>query len=92
VKKQKPVGYMVFYIDEDNGVSMPMGPDPECAGALEGSEEKPLLFKDKGGARRSITISERNARLRQAQEVPANDDFTTGRKKIRIVPVYEFAG
>lgn len=86
-KKNKPVGYMVLYND-NGGLVFPYGQDPDCAGAITGDDDAPILFGTRAAARRAVTISERYARLCVAQGTPANEDFTTGRKSIRIVPVY----
>lgn len=84
---KKPIGFMVMY-DDEQGVQAHYGADAECAGAIEYSANAPLLFADRAAARKAITISERNARLREAQGLPENSDFTTGKKFIRVVPVY----
>lgn len=84
---KKPAGYMVFFNDL-GGLCIPMGADPGCEGALQADDDAPLLFASRPGARKAITISERWNRLLEAQGKRSNDDFTTHKARLHIVPVY----
>ena len=77
----------IVVFDDDNGLCVPMGPDPSCEGAIESNGKEISLFSDRKAAKRAITISVKNAELLQAQGKTANDDFLSARKHIKIRPV-----
>jgi hypothetical protein len=87
--KKKPVGYIVVWNDDDNGISAHMGWDPECNGAIEYSGEAVAMFPTRADARKSIRISAANARLLREQGKVANDDFLgDGLKKLKVMPLF----
>ena len=78
--------YMVFYDDQDC-LYFPLVWDADCEGALCSSSaavSTPVIFPDRRSAQQAITISAAFARLREAQGLPANTDFTTSRKNVVI--------
>lgn len=81
----KHAGFIVIY-DDGMGVSSAYGADKDCPGAIEYGEPV-ALFTDRKQAAKAIRISVANARLREAQGLLVNTDFTDGRKHVRIVPL-----
>lgn len=82
----KTSGYIVLF-DDRQGLSIPMGEDPECPGAIQCMSASVTIFKDRAAARKAIRISAAKARLDKEQGKPANDDFLEARKHLRIVPL-----
>lgn len=80
---------MLFLVVYDDGESLciPMGKDIECEGALCISSETAALFSSRESAKKAIKISRLFAELRQAQGKPANEDFLSGYKSVRIMKV-----
>lgn len=78
----------IVVFDNNDGICVPMGWDEDCDGAIEGAWTKPVaMFETRADARKAINISAAAAKLAIAQGKPANDDFTTGRKHLKIVPL-----
>ena len=80
------MSFIVIY-DDGYGICLPFGWNSECKGALEAFTEKAALFPDRRSARRAISISTKWALLRKAQGCEENEDFTTGRKHLRVIPL-----
>lgn len=83
----KPKTCIVIF-DDDQGLSVPYGMDPDCDGALTPwTSEIPVeVFPDRKTAQRAITISKRLALLEKAQGKPHNSDFLECLGAIRIAP------
>lgn len=72
--------------DDEMGVCVPYGLDPDCDGAL-GIDGPVAVFPDRKTARRAITISKKRDELEVAQGKPANTDFTESIKCVKIKDV-----
>lgn len=81
--KTKSTACIVFW-DDENGTCVPMTWDADCEGAIELGDGDVALFPDRKAANLAIHVSVCNARLMEAQGKPANSDFTTGRKNLKI--------
>lgn len=82
----RAAGFIVVF-DDQMGLCSPMGPDSECEGAICCHSGRVTLFPTQREARKAIRISAAFARLCAAQGKPANEDFTTARKHLRILPL-----
>lgn len=81
--------YFIVVYDDNECLYIPHGWDADCAGAIAGTGRPVVLFKTRFEARRAILISERFAKLQSARGKPFNDDFTSGKKNVKIVPCVE---
>lgn len=79
--------FIVVYDDEDS-LCIPMSFDPDCCGALTSNyRDIPVAaFKTHKEAKTAIRISVAFTKLQLAQGLPANDDFLSGLKNIKVVP------
>lgn len=79
--------FIVLYDDED-ALCVPLGFDPDCKGALccRLGNSPVAAFRTRKEARTAIRISVAFAKLNHAQGLPANDDFLSFRKNIKVVP------
>lgn len=77
----------IVVFDDEQGLCVPMGWDTDCDGAVCACHDSVALFPDRTAARKAIRVSTAFAKLCVEQGVPANDDFTTGRKNLRILPL-----
>jgi hypothetical protein len=78
--------YIVVF-DDEGGLCTPFGPDPDCEGALQYSNDGVALFPSHAAAKTAIKISVKYAELLMAQGKPANTDFVGDAKKfIKIRP------
>lgn len=81
----KPENFYLVVWNDQMGLCVPMGDDPDCEGALMASD-KPVLFPTRAEARAAIRISCRYAELVEAQGGIANGDFLSGgRRNVRIL-------
>lgn len=84
----KPTKQFIVVFDDAASIVCPMGPDPDCSGALESFRGSVAVFDSRQAARRAIRISAAQARLRKEQGLPVNDDFLPdGLRCIHIVPL-----
>lgn len=79
--------YIVVF-EDGMGICVPMALDKDCAGALVGmtGSDPIALFDSRSDARKAIRISTAYAKLCAAQGLPANEDFLTCPKSVRVVP------
>jgi len=82
--------FIVVFEQEENATCYPMGRDPKCEGALQADSQKPVVFASRKAARTAIRVSTCNAHLREAQGKPVNEDFTTLKHNLRIVPLIQW--
>jgi hypothetical protein len=80
------MAFIVVYDDQDC-LCCPMGWNPECEGAIEVDGGPVAMFDDRKAAQKAVAISVRFAELLKAQGKPANDDFLSGKKHIKIRPL-----
>ena len=81
------MSYIVVF-DDEQGAFWPMGWDTSCDGALSTMTDMTVaLFADKAAARKAIRISAAYAKLRHAQGLPENTDFTDGAKCLKLVKI-----
>lgn len=83
----KPRTFIIVW-DDNQGVCVPMGWDPDCAGAVCGwyDGHRVALFADRKAARKAIDISTKWALLRRAQGRACNTDFLGAcRKHLNVV-------
>ena len=73
----------IVVFDDEMGLCVPYGLDPNCEGALSLTEPV-AVFPDRKAARRAIAISKNLAELVTAQGGPANTDFTYSIKSVKI--------
>ncbi len=78
--------FMVLF-DDQMGLVIPMGLDPDCEGAIRGDTNKPVVFDTKEQAKKAICISKCFARLQKEQGKVYNSDFIECASLIRIVKV-----
>lgn len=76
----------IVVFDDEQGLCAPMTWDQECEGAIEAASynEKIATFPSRKAANKAISISVKNAALREAQGKTANTDFTESRKFVRV--------
>jgi len=84
-----PEQRFIIVFDGQDGMIYPMGWSPECEGALECLSDSVALLPSRAAARRSIRISTAWAKLQAAQGKPANEDFLSAIRCIRILPCKE---
>lgn len=84
--QSKPSEFIVLW-DDGTSVCCPMAADPECLGGLLAGTDRVVVFDSRQDARRAIAISTARERLYAVQGHPANDDFVTGKRHLRIVPL-----
>ena len=80
----------IVVFDDEQGLCVPYGLDPDCEGALtpaDGEEIPVAVFPGRRAARKAITVSKRLALLRKAQGKPENTDFTEAVSFVRVYPV-----
>lgn len=83
----KPEFFMVIF-DPDE-MSVPMAWNGDCEGALcclGGNDNTVALFTSRKAARAAIDVSAKWNALLKAQSKPYNDDFSTWRHKLSVVP------
>lgn len=80
-----PKFFIVVY-DSGDGACWPMGWDRDCDGAISAMLDTVAIFDSRAAARTAIRISTAYAKLCEAQDRPANDDFLGGIRCVRIVP------
>jgi len=73
----------IVVYDDEMGLTVPYGFDPDCDGALS-CDEPIAVFADRKTARKAIQISKKFAQLKIAQGEPENSDFTEAIKCIII--------
>ncbi len=80
--------FIVIY-DDGDGLNIPYTWDGDCEGSLvcRMSDQPAAVFPDRNSARRAINISAKYAALCKAQGRPDNEDFTTHRECVKIVPL-----
>lgn len=79
--ERKVAMFLVVY-DDEAGLCVPMSWNTDCEGALFGSRRL---------AQRAITISKNFAKLQESQGKPANTDFLSERRFLKVVPPREWA-
>ena len=76
----------IVVFDDQSSLCLPMGVDTDCEGAIciSGGSNAIALFDLRESAKRAIKISRLFAQLQQAQGKPANEDFLSGYRNVRI--------
>jgi hypothetical protein len=80
--------FMPFIVvfDDQSSLCLPMGVDTDCEGAIciSAGSNAIAMFENRNAAKKAIRISKLFAELQEAQGKPANEDFLSGYKYVRI--------